>query len=345
MPGAPAESRARSRRRGRLVGVATLLGGLALSGCGLSLGSERASGTPTPSASASSTGSPDASVSPSESPSPASPSPTPSPTYAPAATLPGGLTTIMPGHRVVAYYGDGSTDVLGTLGVGTPAQALDRLQRQAAAYVRPGQPVIPAVELITVMADRRPGPDGNFSHQLPLTTVDFWLAQARAHHMLLVLDIQPGLSPFIEYVRQYERYLLQPDVSLALDPEWRVQPGQVPGRVIGKVSVGEINQVSQYLSDLVVANDLPQKLLLVHEFRTWQIQPKPAAVQHRPGIAFVWHVDGFGGQAAKLRTYQALALPPPAIMGFKLFYKQDTNLMTPAQVLALNPPPSYISYQ
>ena len=39
----------------------------------------------------------------------------------------GGLTTIMPGHRVVAYYGDGSTDVLGTLGVGTPAQALDRL--------------------------------------------------------------------------------------------------------------------------------------------------------------------------------------------------------------------------
>ena len=131
---------------------------------------------------------------------------------------------------------------------------------------------------------------------------------------------------------------MQPDVSLALDPEWRVQPGQVPGRVIGKVSVGEINQVSQYLSDLVVANDLPQKLLLVHEFRTWQIQPKPAAVQHRPGIAFVWHVDGFGGQAAKLRTYQALALPPPAIMGFKLFYKQDTHLMTPAQVLALNPP-------
>ena len=115
--------------------------------------------------------------------------------------------------------------------------------------------------------------------------------------------------------------------------------------MIGKVSVGEINQVSQYLSDLVVANDLPQKLLLVHEFRSWQIQPKAAVVQHRPGLAFVWHVDGFGGPAAKLATYQALALPPPAIMGFKLFYTPGHPPDVPGPGARAEPGPCYISYQ
>jgi hypothetical protein len=32
-------------------------------------------------------------------------------------------------------------------------------------------------------------------------------------------------------------------------------------------------------------------------------------------------------------------------MGFKLFYKQDKNLFSPAQVMALKPPPAVIIYQ
>ena len=41
-------------------------------------------------------------------------------------------------------------------------------------------------------------------------------------------------------------------------------------------------------------------------------------------------------------TRQAAALPA---QGFKLFYREDTNLMTPRQVLRLQPPPDVVVYE
>ena len=41
--------------------------------------------------------------------------------------------------------------------------------------------------------------------------------------------------------KRLEKWLREPDVGLALDPEWRMAPGQVPGDVIGRVDAREVN--------------------------------------------------------------------------------------------------------
>ena len=57
----------------------------------------------------------------------------------------------------------------------------------------------------------------------------------------------------------------------------------------------------------------------------------------RTGLATIFHADCFGTQDLKKGVYQQLALPgPPVHIGFKLFYRADTNL-TPTQAMALRP--------
>ena len=91
----------------------------------------------------------------------------PSQAEAPEATpepvaLPRGGRSLFPEHRVVAYYGAPQDEGLGALGIGTPASAARRLERQAKAYARPDRPVLPALELIAVIANRDAGEDGMY---------------------------------------------------------------------------------------------------------------------------------------------------------------------------------------
>ena len=56
-------------------------------------------------------------------------------------------------------------------------------------------------------------------------------------------------------------------MGLALDPEWNVPAGVQPGSVIGSTDAATVNQVADYLPRLVRARkDLPQKVLIVHQF-------------------------------------------------------------------------------
>ena len=55
---------------------------------------------------------------------------------------------------------------------------------------------------------------------------------------------------------------------------------------------------------------------------------------------------GFGSPALKIGVFHRLAFPdPPYGIGFKLFLHQDANLMSPAQVMALDPRPDVITYE
>jgi hypothetical protein len=51
-----------------------------------------------------------------------------------------------------------------------------------------------------------------------------------------VLDVQPGRDDFVSSLRHWEPYLRQPDVGVALDPEFAMGPGQVPGRQLGRTA-------------------------------------------------------------------------------------------------------------
>ena len=275
-----------------------------------------------------------------------SPSPSASPTPPPVPQLPRGGTSIFPDRVVVMHYGTAGSGVLGVLGDGTPEQAADRLEKAAAPFAAAsGKPVLPAFELITTVASSKPGRDGQYSTGLAPEVVQRYLDVARAHQMLLVLDFQPGRADFLDQVRRYETFLLQPDVGVALDPEWKLTPSQRPLKQVGTSTAAPINAVSSYLSGLVTTHRLPEKVFMVHQFQLRQL-PDRTAIADEPGLATVLHVDGFGTQSEKLATYGALASRTPQFVnGFKLFYKADTGLMTPAQAMALVPQPELISYQ
>ena len=263
-----------------------------------------------------------------------------------ATELPGGGRRFFPDRRVVAFYGNPADDELGALGIGSPDQAAAKLARVAKSYERKTRPVLLCLELIVTVAAAAPGDDGKYRIRAPEKTIDRYLRAARKAGAVLLLDVQPGTATFPEEVRRLKKWLVQPDVGLALDPEWRIQPGQVPGQVIGSVSAEEVNQVSIDLAALVKERNLPEKLFVIHQFTNDMVRDKPN-VAIRPGLATVFNVDGFGLPAAKISKYSEFtrSTPKGAHDGFKVFFREDTNRMRPAAVMALQPPPDIIEYE
>jgi hypothetical protein len=263
----------------------------------------------------------------------------------PVAQLPGGGRRIFPDHRVVAFYGAPQSARLGVLGIGTPAQAAAKLKRVTSAYERKTRPVLPAFELISTIATAAPGDGGlHRVHQAP-ATIERYLLAARRAKALLVLDVQPGRGDFLSEAKLLQQWLLQPDVGLALDPEWHVGADEIPGKTIGSVSAEEVNAVSSYLSDLVGKHDLPEKLFVIHQFTDGMIAGKERLLRP-PGLAVTMNVDGFGAPAVKVSKYKAFTSGVARFNdGFKLFYEEDTNLMSPGAVLALGPPPDLVIYE
>jgi hypothetical protein len=261
------------------------------------------------------------------------------------AELPRGGRRLLPDRRIVAFYGAPQDEELGELGIGTPASAARRLEKQAKAYARPGRPVLPAMELLAVVAAYAPGEGGRYSTRQDASVIKRYLRAARRAKALLILDIQPGRSDFFTEATRLERWLREPDVGLALDPEWRMGPGQIPGKVIGHVDAREVNAVSAWLSRIVVRRKLPQKLFLIHQFTDDMVDD--TALHPRAGLAMVLNADGFGTPLLKKAKYHAFTSSPRRFFGegFKLFYREDTKLMKPRQVLRLKPPPDVVVYE
>lgn len=262
----------------------------------------------------------------------------------PPPELPRGGRVIFPAYEVVAYYGAPQDPQLGELGIGSPRTAGRRLLRQARPYARGGRPVLPAMELLADIADASPGADGLYRTRQPDTVIRRYLRAARAIRAILILDIQPGHAGFLQEAEHLRKWLREPDVSLALDPEWHT-PGAVPGSVIGNVDVREVNAVSFWLDAIVRARRLPQKLLVVHRFTPNMIVGEDQ-LKARPDVAVTLNVDGFGENAVKIAKYRAFAKHVPGLHnGFKLFYHEDPHTMSPRHVLRLRPRPELVVYE
>ena len=258
--------------------------------------------------------------------------------------LPRGGRRIFPRYEVVAYYGAPQDPQLGELGIGSPAHAGRKLLRQAAPYARGGRPVMPAMELLADIASYSPGDDGLYRTRQPASVIRRYLHAARRIKALLILDIQPGHAGFFDEARHLERWLREPDVSLALDPEWAT-PNAVPGQVIGSVDVHEVNAISYWLEQIVRRRHLPQKLLLIHRFTQGAIAGE-ADLKPRRDVAVTVNVDGFGTNVVKVAKYKAFAQRRPGLHnGFKLFYHEDPVTMQPARALRIRPRPELIVYE
>jgi len=263
----------------------------------------------------------------------------------PLPELPGGGRVIFPDHRVVAFYGTPQSPILGVLGEASPDEIANRLLDQAAEYDRRGRPVIPAFELIASLATASPGVDRMYRFRQTAATIDSYLSAIRKIHGLLILDIQPGRADWLTEAKVLERWLREPDVSLALDPEWKLGPGDLPLHQIGSIDTGSIDRVSRWLAGIVSDGQLPQKLLVVHEFRASMVTHHDR-VKSRKGLAITFDVDGFGSRAAKVRKWEELATGDhSSFHGMKLFYRHDRDLMSPKTTLGLKPHPDLIVYQ
>lgn len=279
-----------------------------------------------------------------ETPAVEAPAAPPSPPAAPGE-LPGGGTKVFEGNRfLVAYYGTGQTSSLGVLGETDPDTMDRRLHRAARPFRQPGQPLRHVYELIVTIADGHPGKDGDFSHDIPRSEVRRYIRAAHRNDALLLLDIQPGRSSFLEVAKRWEWALRDPWVGLALDPEWRMGPRQVPAHTVGQVGASEVNRTSGWLSRLTAREALPQKLFVLHQFRVDMVE-RIGLVEKRPELAMVQHVDGFGTPRQKLATYHAVARPKQFTMGFKLFYDEDVRRMQSRAVHAVRPRVRFVSFQ
>jgi hypothetical protein len=279
---------------------------------------------------------------------PEPPATPPSPSAPPRPELPRGGRTIFPEHRLVGFCGTPGAPALGPLDRNLPEKA-KKLEAQAAAYAQ-DRKVLPVFELIAVVVQGAAGPDGKWRNRVDSSIVDRYLKAARETKALLLLNIQPGHSDFVTEVKHFEKYLREPDVGVALDPEWAMRKGQKPGVYYGQTTGAVIDEIATYLSGIVKDGDLPEKALVFHQVNRAVLKDE-AAVKPHTGVVVIKSVDGLGPKGMKLATYALLmqGMPSGVHPGFKLFFDEDTRnggrLMTPKEVLALVPPPEYVMYE
>jgi hypothetical protein len=269
-------------------------------------------------------------------------------TAATGLELPGGGQLLFPGRRMVALYGTPGSAALGVLGEQSLEATLARAKRVAADYAPLSDvPVVPALEIIATVASSDPGGDGNYSSEGSVERLRPWVEQAGAAGIYVVLDLQPGRTDFLTQAQLYEELVALPNVGLALDPEWRLRAGQRHLAQTGSVGIGEVNEVVTWLADLTRERKLPQKLLIVHQFRLSMIAGRESLDTSREELAIVIHVDGNGSPPLKQSTWRTLTASPPAgsWLGWKNFYDEDTPMLTPTETMAVRPTPFFISYQ
>lgn len=262
--------------------------------------------------------------------------------------LPGGTQHVFGGKRYIALYGSPITPALGILGEQDVPSTVARAEEMTEPYrALTDDTVVPAQEIIVTVAAGEPGDDGNYSNEGPIEWFIPLIEAAGDAGQYVILDFQPGRTDFLTQVQQYEELLAYPHVGIALDPEWRLGPDEVPLTRIGHVEIDEVNEVIAYLSDYVRENNLPQKMVVLHQFQLQMIRDRDQLDLSRSEVALLIHADGQGSQGAKAGTWHALhqGAPEGIEWGWKNFIDEDLPMLTPEETYAVEPMPEFVSYQ
>ena len=262
--------------------------------------------------------------------------------------LPGGGFLPLEDRRIVALYGSPGAPTLGILGEQDVDATLARAREFAAGYAdaADGRTPVPGLDLIATVASSAPEPTGDFSRRVPIDRLRPFVDRAREEGVAVLLDLQPGRTDFLTQAQEYVALLREPHVHLALDPEWRIGPSERHLQRIGSVDAAEVQAVADWLADLVRAERLPQKVLLLHQF-TLAMLPDRDSVVIPPELVGVVHVDGQGPLATKERTYAVMTdgAEEQWAWGWKNFTRIDVPLATPERTLDRTPVPLVVTYQ
>lgn len=259
---------------------------------------------------------------------------------------------ILPFYRIVAMYGNFYSSHMGILGSLDEENLLQLLDVECKAWNQadPLTPVMPAIHYIAVTAQKAPGKGKKYRLRMPDHQTMRAIRLARKVEGITFLDIQVGHSTVRDELALLQDYLMMPDVHLALDPEWSMRDGSVPGSKIGSMHADDINYASEWLAALVKKHRLPPKILVVHRFTDGMIEDSEE-IRKNKHVQIVVNMDGFGFPAKKKHTYKnVIGRNPIQFTGFKLFYQNDKKdppyrLLTHEEILQLRPTPLYIQYQ
>jgi hypothetical protein len=258
--------------------------------------------------------------------------------------LPGSL---LPEHRIVAFYGNTKSTRMGILGQIPPSEMLPKLERTATDWAKaePGRKVLPALHLIVTVAQGKPGGDGAYRLRHSDAVIEQVMSWAEERGWIVFLDVQTGWSSVPAELPRLVKYLERPYVHLAIDPEFAMKNGGVPGRRMGTLDAADVNHAVRLLTEIVDRKKLPPKILVVHRF-TERMLTNRQQITRDPRVQVVIDMDGWGAPPHKKSAYKWFVVQQPVqYAGFKLFYKNDKPMMTPAEVLGLWPAPVYIQYQ
>jgi hypothetical protein len=263
--------------------------------------------------------------------------------------LPG---AIVPNKRIIAYYGNPLSKRMGALGEYSKQEMLRRMKAEVDKWQKadPAHPAQPALHLIAVVAQDKPGAGGKYRMIMPDKIINDVYGWAKEANAIMFVDIQSGLDNIRNLLPKFEWILKNPDVHLAIDPEFNlVASGKRPGTKVGTYDAVDVNYASDFLENLVKKYKLPPKVLIVHRF-TRNMVTNAKQIELRPEVQIVMNMDGWGAPFLKRDTYRDFIVREPVqFTGFKLFYHNDTKaghpLLQPNEVLRLIPTPVYIQYQ
>ena len=269
--------------------------------------------------------------------------PSSDPSLAPVCGLPAGGA----GCRIIAYYGNPLSNRMGALGANPPQQMIPELIARTNKWrvADPATPTRCAMELIAIAAQAAPGKTKTHRLRMGSKVINQVLGWARGAGCLLILDVQVGWSSVPEELPYLQPWLNEPDVHLALDPEWDMPPGVKPGTKVGSMTAAHIQFGIDLLTKTVADRNIGPKLLIVHRFRDFMVS-NPETIVPNPSVRLLVNMDGFGPPETKLNSYKvAQAGMPTTLTGFKLFFLNDTPMLQPVDVLPILPVPVFINYQ
>ncbi len=202
---------------------------------------------------------------------------------------------LLPFSRIVAYYGNFYSTKMGVLGEYSENEVLAKLASTTAQWTAadPSTPVIPAIQYIAIVAQDTAGKSGLYRAQMPDKEIEKALSMANKIHGLLFLDIQIGKSTLEAELPELAKYLVLPNVHLALDPEFSMKNNYAPGTVIGTFDAKDINFAASFLADIVRRYHLPPKVLVVHRF-TKAMVTNYNEIRPLPEVEIVMDMDGWG---------------------------------------------------
>jgi hypothetical protein len=251
---------------------------------------------------------------------------------------PGVTKSFLSANQIVSYYGNPYAEQLGILGQHDPEELASMLKQRASDLdaLNGFRGVQPAFHIVYETAQPQPTDNGLYLLYVDDGTMQEYFDLACREHFFVFLDLQIGRSSVEEEVTKVLPYLHGSNVHLAIDPEFTMNAGEIPGQVIGHVNAAQINAAQQILSDYAAQNHLPDKILVVHQFDEAMISD-PENIAAFPNVHVVIDMDGFGPKETKVRKFGTFSAQAPH-SGLKIFYKQDEpSLLTDEEVQRLNP--------